>query len=116
MLNHYKSMPKQSFILKKLEEIEKEFDDSAWKKTEYTDPKSSTAVFPPSAFYWYWTPQDAKKFLFKVLTQSLHEFAEEIRLEKKKIDKKFSIDERRFPHGYNTAKADLDKKISELLK
>ena len=39
---------------------------------------------------------------------------EEIRLEKKRISKKYSTDERRYPHGYNQAINDLEKLKSKL--
>ena len=93
---------KQSFISKKMKEFEKGF---TFELADLNGRKMSREL------YKNLTIKEIKDFL----TLAFTEFAEEIRLEKKKIVKKFSTDERRFPHGYNSAKADLDKNIDEML-
>ena len=53
--------------------------------------------------------------ILELFAQEQEKLIERIKLEKKKINKRYSTDERRYPHGYNQAIADLSK-IKENLK
>ena len=54
--------------------------------------------------------------ILELFAQEQEKLLQRIKLEKKKINKRYSTDERRYPHGYNQAIADLEtikKKIIE---
>ena len=59
---------------------------------------------------------DLKSFIASQRQQAVIEVLEKIKLRKKSINKKYSTDERRYPHGYNQAIDDIKTQITNLLR
>lgn len=90
-----------------LEEFEKEVEHFELFDSLYGDYEDALPVEDQK--------ERVRNFIRKAFRAGLQEMAGAVKLEKKKIDRSYSTDERRYPHGWNTAKARLDTLISNKL-